>query len=654
MTGGARASEDARPKGGVRPFPNARAEAGEPGSPTWTLARRPAWRRLAELVAVFELGGRAPGPREVEDFTARYREVASDLLVARAGKAAPAVERYLNDLLGRCYLQLYGAHRTATLNPLGFWRHRFPALLRAQALWLALGLACFVAGFASGYARLSADPSRRYALLPVDHREVTPAERVRYDTRHVGANVRALDVAERSPGFSLMLTLHNARAAILAFGLGVFGGAPTALVLFANGASIGALAADYARAAAEPANARLQIGAYFWAWILPHGVLELAAILVAAAGGFALGRAVVAPGRFSTREALARAAPTATLLLMGAAPMFLVAGVIEATISQLHPPVFPYALKLGVAAMVALVLALYVIGMGVDREAEVAAERGLEPWYRVGAGGALEILTPEHVVYRYALAGWTRRAVAQLADLVLVATIAGALGIAAMPILWPIFPDRHGSEVALVGMALAAPFALVGYFYVADRSERASPGKRAFDLAVMDERGRALTPAQRALRNLVRAIDLLPGAYLVGAASAALSTARQRLGDRVAGTLVIERGRAELPPLVALEQTYRPAAADRPRLLDRARTLGFADRDLAIQLALRMGSLSLEARLRLAGDASDELGRRAGWPRPAGQPTERHVGELAWAALALAQESEEDAPADHDGDEATP
>jgi uncharacterized membrane protein SpoIIM required for sporulation len=83
-------------------------------------------------------------------------------------------------------------------------------------------------------------------------------------------------------------------------------------------------------------------------WLLPHGVIEIPAVLVGAQAGLVLADALLGRGR---RDPLAgrmrAAAPDIVTLALGAALMLVWAGTVEAFFSQYHEPVIPYAAKIG-------------------------------------------------------------------------------------------------------------------------------------------------------------------------------------------------------------------------------------------------------------------------------------------------------------------
>jgi len=115
-------------------------------------------------------------------------------------------------------------------------------------------------------------------------------------------------------------------------------------------------------------------GVFLAGWLLPHGVIEIPAILVGATGGFVLARAVI--GRDDGRPLAARlraVADDVATLAAGTALMLVWAGVVEAYLSQYHEPAIPYALKIafGVVEFGLLVAYLGWVGRGKGKE-EVA------------------------------------------------------------------------------------------------------------------------------------------------------------------------------------------------------------------------------------------------------------------------------------------
>jgi uncharacterized RDD family membrane protein YckC len=168
------------------------------------------------------------------------------------------------------------------------------------------------------------------------------------------------------------------------------------------------------------------------------------------------------------------------------------------------------------------------------------------------------IETPEHIVFRHRVAGPCRRFAAFLLDLAL---CYGALVVATVIALLVAIGGSalSGAESALGaagGLVMLLLFAVQWmYFAVFEGWRGYTPGKAALGLRVVTTTGRPIGFAAAALRNVLRAADALPLAYTAGLLSlaglASMSATRrfQRLGDLVAGTMVVvaERAAAAMP-----------------------------------------------------------------------------------------------------------
>jgi len=161
----------------------------------------------------------------------------------------------------------------------------------------------------------------------------------------------------------------------------------------------------------------------------------------------------------------------------------------------------------------------------------------------------LNIETPELVPIEFPLAGIGSRFIAILVDsLILGAAVILLIFLAAFTI--PAL-GYFGSKSASwgVGVFLFILFLLFwGYFalFEAFNSGR-TPGKRVAKIRVIHQSGRGVNFAEALARNLVRIIDYMPGFYGVGIAAMFMSRQSQRLGDMVAGTLVVREREVEAP-----------------------------------------------------------------------------------------------------------
>ncbi|HKS83209.1 MAG TPA: RDD family protein [Candidatus Acidoferrales bacterium] len=153
---------------------------------------------------------------------------------------------------------------------------------------------------------------------------------------------------------------------------------------------------------------------------------------------------------------------------------------------------------------------------------------------RLPTSAELSVATPEGVLFRLPLAGPAPRLYAMLLDSAIVLAAVNSLGYL---VFW-IFAKAPGFGFMTITLAEFA----IGFAYGAFLEglwNGQTIGKRLFHLRAIDASGLPLRIEQAWVRNLMRVVDALPLAYLVGGISLLSSPTMQRFGDRVAGTLVV-------------------------------------------------------------------------------------------------------------------
>jgi uncharacterized RDD family membrane protein YckC len=216
-----------------------------------------------------------------------------------------------------------------------------------------------------------------------------------------------------------------------------------------------------------------------------------------------------------------------------------------------------------------------------------------------------EIETPEQVRFRHQLAGPARRAAAWTVDLVVRGCVLFLFAIvAALGGL-----DEKGLGGVGLGVLLVVFFALEWGYYVLCETlwDGRSIGKRALRLRVVKQDGTPLGFADSVLRNLLRAADWLPMFYAIGALVMAGDRLFRRLGDLVAGTLVVSEERQRIGESLQIEPA--PSAKELARIPSRV-ALEPGDVE-AIELLLRRhGQLSPVRELELAEIVAPVFARR--------------------------------------------
>jgi len=153
---------------------------------------------------------------------------------------------------------------------------------------------------------------------------------------------------------------HNIGITFLVFAGGMTGGLITLVSLIYNGLMLGIIGAGVGLH--HPATAL-----NFWAFVAPHGVIELSAIYIAGGAGLLIGYTLINPGNYPRRVALMRAGKEGFVLIAGVALLLVVAGCIEGFFSPLN---IHEAIKLVVAVVLCLLLYAYLLFAGRGRPAE--------------------------------------------------------------------------------------------------------------------------------------------------------------------------------------------------------------------------------------------------------------------------------------------
>ena len=148
--------------------------------------------------------------------------------------------------------------------------------------------------------------------------------------------------------------------------------------------------------------------------------------------------------------------------------------------------------------------------------------------------GRLEVVTSDHVVLRYDLAGAGNRGFAALFDFV-IATVLTMGWITA----WSIVVEATGGVVIGIVLFTAVLFGWAYFILLEWLWNGQTLGKRLFGLRVINEDGSPARFFAVFVRNLVRVVDFLPGLYGLGLVCIVLSSRSQRLGDLAAGTFVV-------------------------------------------------------------------------------------------------------------------
>ena len=206
--------------------------------------------------------------------------------------------------------------------------------------------------------------------------------------------------------------------------------------------------------------------------------------------------------------------------------------------------------------------------------------------------GRLEVVTSDHVVLRYDLAGAGNRGFAALFDFVVASLL--TLG---WVTAWSILVEATGGVLLGVVLFSAVLFGWMYFILLEWLWNGQTLGKRIFGLRVINEDGAPARFIAVFVRNLVRVVDFLPGFYGLGLFSLVLSSRSQRLGDLAAGTFVVRarHPRVDWLALRTLDGGTFGAGVARAERTGGTSEVRPARKGAAMEPQLHVGALSGEA-----------------------------------------------------------
>ncbi|HET7658328.1 MAG TPA: stage II sporulation protein M [Bacillales bacterium] len=315
---------------------------------TFIKQNRMDWRTLEEEMKSLTKKRSSLSPQQIDRFQHLYERTARQLSYSQTYFPDEEVTSYLNELTAKAHNLFYKEETTSFQQLRRFFSETFILLLLEQRRFIGMAFLFFLIGGVGAFLSVMNDPVHLYSILPQQIAEGINPDKI-------GPNQGTFD----SPTISASIMTNNIKVAILAFAGGLTFGVLTVYLLIQNGMILGALAAIF-----------LQHHRFyeFWAYIVPHGIIELSAIFIAGGAGLLMGYKILVPGVYPRSYQLKRQALRSVQLMLGTVPLFIIAGTIEGFIT---PSPIPLDVKYGVALLTAMALAAYVlIGYRLQRKAK--------------------------------------------------------------------------------------------------------------------------------------------------------------------------------------------------------------------------------------------------------------------------------------------
>lgn len=306
------------------------------------------WTRLEELSRRRRLSG-----EEVDELVTLYQRAATHLSVIRSGYPDPTLAARLSATVAAARSAVAGGHEPLWRELARLATVSFPAAVYRSARW-TLASAVFTLGVSLGVGFWVAGDRRAQAALGTDAqiRRYVEIDFERYYSEYAATS------------FAAAVWTNNAWIAAQCVAFGITG-VLVVFVLFTNAVSLGQVGGLMA------AYDRLDV---FFALILPHGLLELTAVFVAAGAGLNLFWAWVDPGPRPRAQALAEEGRAMMTVALGLVVVLGISGIIEAFVTP--SPLSTWArISIGVLAWAAFVGYVVVLGRRAVRAGDTADMR---------------------------------------------------------------------------------------------------------------------------------------------------------------------------------------------------------------------------------------------------------------------------------------
>ncbi|WP_329615941.1 stage II sporulation protein M [Streptomyces brevispora] len=318
-------------------------------------AHRSEWDRLDHLL---HRGRRLTGAG-ADELVDLYQHTATHLSLIQSSAPDALLIARLTQLVARARSTVTGTRRASWRDAAHFLTAGFPAAVyRSRSWWIPTAVLSTLLAALIGWW-IGTHPEVQSAIAaPDDLRRMTSpgGEYETYYSSHPAAS------------FAAQVWTNNAQAAAMCLVLGAFLCVPVIWILFLNvlnlGVGIGLMSSA----------GRLDT---FLGLILPHGLLELTAVFVAAGTGLRLGWTVIDPGPYTRRTALAQQGRAAIGMAIGLALILFVSGVIEGFVTPSGLPTWA-RIAIGIAAELAFLAYVYILGGRAARTGEAGDIAGSE------------------------------------------------------------------------------------------------------------------------------------------------------------------------------------------------------------------------------------------------------------------------------------
>jgi len=309
----------------------------------YVLQNQQSWNLLTFLTEKAHKKPKSLTMNEYSELLALYKKTATQLSFVQSHFKDPVLVTELTSKVSFANSVIY--HRKIKLVDLisDFFNIHFPAAVWHLRYYILISALIFFIPFLVGGYWLGNNPDLIESYFGMSESQQKIFVEERFEAYYSEGS---------ATGFFTLVAFNNIFVALLALATGILLGLGTVYILFSNGLNVGVALSAFIKADDQYT---------FWKLILPHGLLELTAIVVAGGAGLALGWAILSPGEYSRAEAFSRQALRSVTIVLGLSVCFVIAAIIEAFVT---PSSLPDYVRISVGLLAVLSFIGYWAFMG--------------------------------------------------------------------------------------------------------------------------------------------------------------------------------------------------------------------------------------------------------------------------------------------------
>jgi uncharacterized membrane protein SpoIIM required for sporulation len=256
--------------------------------------------------------------KDPEKLSNLFTQIVDDLSFSRTYYPNRSIRVYLNKIARQYFSIIYSHHKERKNTFKLFWLDELPQIIIYSRKQLLIALVVFLFSVAIGIFSSLKDPDFVGSILGKEYVTMTKENIDKGDPMAVYKN-------SSEGNMFLVITLNNLRVAFQTYVFGIFMAIGTLAVLLYNGIMVGSFQFFF-----------IERG-LFWEsattiWL--HGTLEMSAIVLAGGAGLVLGSGLIFPGTYSRLQAFQISAIRSLKLMLGIAPIIVMAAIIESFLTR--------------------------------------------------------------------------------------------------------------------------------------------------------------------------------------------------------------------------------------------------------------------------------------------------------------------------------